>query len=66
MSRHAEGFAQHPVDPHAYDQARLIGLDMDVADPVANGFGENAVDQADHRRIVGAAKQVLSRRNAAR
>ena len=59
-------FAKHAVDPHADDQAALIGLDMDVADPAADGFGEDAVDQPDRRRIVGAVEQVLGGRDAAR
>ena len=62
MRRHAQRLAKHAVHPHAHDQAGLIGLDMDVGDALARGVGDDAVDQADGRRVVGRVEQVLGAR----
>ena len=59
MGRHAQRLAQHAVHPHPHDQAGLIGLDMDVADALAGGVGDDAVDQADGGRVVGRVEQIL-------
>ena len=66
MWRHLERFAQQPVHAHAHDQAALIRFDVNVRHALADGLGDNAVDQADRRRIVGGVEQVLGARDAAR
>ena len=38
---------------------------MNVADPVADSLGEDAIDETNNRRIVGAAEQILGSRDAA-
>ena len=58
-------FAQHAIGPHSHDQPAFVGLDMDVADPLAYRFGDDRVDQADGRRIVGAVEQILGARQSA-
>jgi hypothetical protein len=50
---HPERLAQHAVDAHTHDQAAFIGLDMDVGHALPDGFGDDTIDKADRRRIVG-------------
>ena len=66
MRRHAQRLAQHAVHPHAHDQARLIGLDVNVRDALPRGVGDDAVDQPDRRRVVGGVEQVLGARQGRR
>ena len=44
---------EHAVDPVADLHALFLGLDVDVARPVLHGLGENFVDQADDRGLLG-------------
>jgi hypothetical protein len=66
VRRHAQSLPQHAVDAHADDQAGLIRLDMDIGDALARGLRDDAVDQADGRRIVGAVEQVVGGRQVGR
>jgi hypothetical protein len=66
VHRHAQALAEHAVDAHPHDEPALVGLDMNVADAAADGLGDDPVDQADRRRVVGAVEQILRRGNAAR
>ena len=50
------------IDPQAHHQALFEGFDMDIRGPQAQTFGEQAVDQADHRRLVVALQQVFDTR----
>ena len=65
MRRHAQRLAQHAVDPHADDEAGLIGLDMDVGHALPRGIGDDAVDQADRGRVVGGVEQIVGGRKIA-
>ena len=64
VGRHAQGLAKNAVHPQPHHQTGLIGLDMDVADALAGRVGDDAVDQADRRRIVGRVEQILGARQA--
>ncbi|MNQ78045.1 hypothetical protein D3C85_929470 [compost metagenome] len=54
----AQGFAQDAIDPHPHDQGALIGLQVDVRGARAHGLGDDAVDHADDRGVVGGVQQV--------
>ena len=66
VRRHAQRLAQNAIDPHADDEPGFIRLDMDVRHAVARGIGDDAVDQADRRRVIGRIQQILRRRQVAR
>ncbi len=57
----AQRLAQHPVHPHPHQQARLIAFQMDVRGADARRLGDDAVDQADDRRVVRRVQQVRRR-----
>src|SRR3546814_5982725 len=59
MGRHTQMFAQYAIGAHPHDEAAFIGLDMNIADALTNGFGDDRVDQADRGGIVGAVEQIL-------
>ena len=61
MRRHAQRLAQHAVHAHAHDEAGFIRLDVDIADTLARGFGDDPIDEADGRGVVAAVEQVLRR-----
>ena len=48
----AEHLPQRPIDPVADADLALGGLDVDVRRPVAQGLGDDLVDQLDDRRLV--------------
>ncbi|MNX75596.1 hypothetical protein D3C86_1070770 [compost metagenome] len=54
----AEAFAQDAVHPHPHDQGALIGLQVDVRSPGPHRLGDDAVDHADDRGVVGGVQQV--------
>ena len=58
-----QGLAQHAVDAHPHRQRRLERLKMDVRSPRPHGLGDDAVDQPDHRRVIGRVQQVGRGRN---
>jgi hypothetical protein len=43
---------QHAVDAEADDEARLLGLDVDVGSAHPHGILEHALQQAHHRRVL--------------
>ena len=50
--------AQHAVDAKAHHRAGFIGFDMDVRGILAQGLGQQRVDQADDRRIIFGFQQI--------
>ena len=52
--RHVRGLAQHAVDPEADPHLALVGLEVDVGGPLPHRLAEDAVDELDHRRVLGA------------
>ena len=55
-------FAQRPVDPEAHAAVAFVGFDVDIAGTVPRGLGQQRVEQANDRRIIGGLQQVLDRR----
>jgi len=53
-----ENFVQDSVDPVTDNQFPLEGLDMDIARPFLETLGDQAVDEADDRSLVGTVKQI--------
>ena len=66
MWRHPERFAQHTINPHPHHKAAFIGLDMNVRHALPHGFGDNTIDEADRRGIIGGIEQILGTWNATR
>ncbi|MND88662.1 hypothetical protein D3C80_806930 [compost metagenome] len=54
----AQGFAQDAVDAQPHDQGALIRLQVDVRRARAHGLGDDAVDHADDRGVVGGVQKV--------
>ena len=52
--RDVRGLLQHAVDPEADPHLALFGLEVDVGGALGHGLGEDAVDELDHRRVLGA------------
>ena len=48
------GLAQHPVDAEADPHLPLAGLEVDVGGALPHRLAEDAVDELDHRRVLGA------------
>ena len=59
--RHVRGFLQHAVDAEADPQLALFGLEVDVGGALPHRLGEDAVDELDHRRVLGAGLHVADR-----
>ena len=62
VRRHSKGLAKHAVHPHPDDEPGLVRLDMDVADPLAGGVGDDPVDEPDRRRVVRRVEQIVGAR----
>src|SRR5690606_331961 len=56
--RQAQRLAHHAVHAQAHHQRGFEGFDVHVGGADARGFGDQAVDQADHRRVVLRVEQV--------
>ena len=52
--RHVGRLLQHAVDAEADPQLPLFGLEVDVGGPLPHRLAEDAVDELDHRRVLGA------------
>jgi hypothetical protein len=61
VRRQPQRLLQHAVLAHPHDQAGLVRLDVDVADALPCRIGDQAVDQANGRRVVGRVEQILRR-----
>ncbi len=48
------GLAQHPVDTEADAHLIFAGLEVDIRGPLPHRLAEDAVDELDHRRVLGA------------
>ena len=48
------GLAQNAVDPEADPHLVLVGLEVDVGGALPHRLAEDAVDELDHRRVLGA------------
>ena len=64
--RHVRRLLQHAVDAEADPQLALFGLEVDVGGPLPHRLGEDAVDELDHRRVLGAGLHVADRGRASR
>jgi len=51
--RHVRGLLQHAVDTEADPQLTFFGLEVNIGGPLPHRLGEDAVDELDHRRVLG-------------
>ncbi len=65
-TRRLQGFAQHSIYSKPYQQAILERLDMDVRGIFLDRLGQQGVDQADDRCVIGAFQQIFRLRQTQR
>ena len=59
LQRRLHDLVEHAVDAEADAEHLLVRLDVDVARALADGVGQERVHQADDRRLLGGALELL-------